>query len=205
MTASGTTLAASEGVDLGRRKALVEVTAAAGGLAIAAAAVPFVANLAPSERAKAAGAPVRADLSKLAAGELMTVEWRGQPVWVLRRTGDMVRRLADIRDRLLDPDSSRKQQPEYCRNATRSIRPDVLVAVGICTHLGCVPTFRKDVAPADLGPDWPGGFYCPCHGSKFDFAGRVYRNVPAPLNLVIPPHHYAGPTEVLIGEDRASG
>lgn len=187
------------------RRRLVAATSAAGGLAVAASAVPFVASLAPSERAKAAGAPVQADVSRLAPGEMMTVEWRGRPVWILRRTPTMIEGLQSLAGVLLDPESERDQQPEYCRNAFRSRKPETLVCVGICTHLGCVPTFRPEVAPPDLGPDWPGGWYCPCHGSRFDLAGRVYRNVPAPLNLEIPPHYFAAASTVWVGLDGESG
>lgn len=189
--------------DRGRRQ-LVVATSAAGGLAIAASAVPFVASLTPSERARSAGAPVSIDIGGLAPGEMMTAAWRGQPVWILRRTPRMIEGLHKVESRLLDPASERDQQPEYCRNEWRSRRPEVLVAVGLCTHLGCVPTFRPEVAPADLGEAWQGGYYCPCHGSRFDLAGRVYRHVPAPLNLRIPPHHYQGESSVTVGLDQES-
>jgi ubiquinol-cytochrome c reductase iron-sulfur subunit len=184
-----------------QRRRLLVATSVAGGAAVAATAVPFIASLTPSERARAQGAPVEADIASLGEGEIATVEWRGQPVWILRRTPDMIERLDDIDDLLLDPASEKPQQPPYCRNATRSIKPEVLVAVALCTHLGCVPTVRAEVAPPDLGPRWPGGFFCPCHGSKFDLAGRVYQRVPAPSNLVIPIHEYLSDTQLLIGED----
>lgn len=186
-----------------QRRQLMVVTSVLGGAAVAATAVPFVVSMAPSERARSAGAPVEADVSKLAPGELATVEWRGRPVWLMRRTPEMIERLSQIHDLLLDPNSERPQQPPYCVNDTRSIKPDLLVTVALCTHLGCVPTARREVAPPDLGPDWPGGFYCPCHGSKFDLAGRVFKNVPAPLNLEIPRHKYLADNLVLIGEDDA--
>jgi len=185
------------------RRRLVVATTVVGGAGLVASAVPFVASMAPSERARSAGASVEADLSKLEPGQLATVEWRGKPVWILHRTPEMIERLGRSDRLLLDPASARAQQPEYCRNPLRSIRPELWIAVALCTHLGCVPSVRKDVAPADLGPDWPGGFYCPCHGSKFDFAGRVFRNVPAPLNLEVPRHTFLSDAVALIGEDEA--
>ncbi|MDA8254288.1 MAG: ubiquinol-cytochrome c reductase iron-sulfur subunit [Betaproteobacteria bacterium] len=184
------------------RRKLVVAASAAGTVAAVGSAIPLVASLAPSERARAASAPVEADFSKLVPGELMTVEWRGKPVWILRRTPEMIERLKTLDTRLRDPESEKPQQPEYCQNPWRSRKPEFFIAVAICTHLGCVPTFRKEVAPADLGPEWPGGFYCPCHGSKFDFAGRVFRNVPAPLNLEVPRHKYLADTRLLVGEDQ---
>jgi len=190
--------------DAGRRKVLVAATAIAGGAGVAAVSVPFIASMLPSERARAAGAPVDVDFAKLQPGEQLTAEWRGKPIWILRRSEAMLKTLEDSghRKHLADPDSTvASQQPGYARNAFRSVKPDYLVVVPICTHLGCVPTFRPDVAPRDLGPEWPGGYFCPCHGSKFDFAGRVFRNVPAPTNLVIPPHRYLTPTSVRVGED----
>lgn len=192
------------GPDLERRRMLVTATGVVGGAAIAAASAPFIASMTPSERARASGAPVDADFAKLRPGEQLTVEWRGKPVWILRRTEAMLKALEspDHRANLVDPDSKvTSQQPAYVSNAFRSVKPEYLVVVPLCTHLGCVPSFRPDVAPADLGPKWHGGYYCPCHGSKFDFAGRVYRNVPAPTNLVIPPHRYLTPVSVRIGED----
>ncbi len=190
--------------DVERRKLLVAATGAVAGAGIAAASIPFVVSMTPSERARSAGAPVEADFVKLQPGEQLTVEWRGKPLWILRRTEAMLKALETPahRARLADLDSKvTSQQPAYARNAFRSLKPEYLVLVPICTHLGCVPTFRPEVAPPDLGPEWPGGYFCPCHGSKFDFAGRVYRNVPAPTNLVVPPHKYVTDTRVLIGED----
>jgi len=185
-----------------RREALVKATAAAGGLGLAAVAYPFLASLAPSERAKALGAPVEADLAGLALGALETTEWRGKPVWILRRTPQMLASLEQDEALLLDPDSTRtSQQPGYAQNRARSIKPEYFVTVALCTHLGCVPTFVPD--PAAVQPDWPGGFYCPCHGSKFDLAGRVFKAVPAPTNLIIPPYRYVSESRVRIGEDRA--
>ncbi|MBX3676284.1 MAG: ubiquinol-cytochrome c reductase iron-sulfur subunit [Rhodocyclaceae bacterium] len=192
------------GPDATRRR-LVVATSAVGGMAVAAAAIPFVASMAPSEKARSAGAPVEADAARLAPGELATLEWRGKPVWILHRTPEMIESLCRDTGQLLDPHSERPQQPEYCRNALRSIKPEYWVALALCTHLGCIPSIRKEVAPADLGPDWPGGYYCPCHGSKFDFAGRVFRNVPAPLNLEIPKHRFLSGTRLLIGTDETEG
>jgi ubiquinol-cytochrome c reductase iron-sulfur subunit len=189
-------------VDTGRRRFLTVATSAAGGVAAAAVATPFVMSFFPSERAKAAGAPVEVDISKLEAGQKINVEWRGKPVWVVNRTPDQVKNLAKLGSKLADPTSTVPQQPEYCKNEHRSIKPEILVAVGICTHLGCSPTFRPDLAPADLGADWLGGFYCPCHGSKFDLAARVYSGVPAPTNMEIPPHKYMSDTRLLIGDDK---
>lgn len=183
------------------RRRLLLAASATGSAAVVASVIPFVASMAPSERAKSAGAPVEADLARLAAGELMTIEWRGRPVWILRRTPAMIERMKTLDAFLADPASERSQQPVYVTNPLRSRKPEIFVAVGICTHLGCVPSFRPDAAPADLGPDWPGGFYCPCHGSKFDLAGRVYKHVPAPLNLEVPRHQYLADTRLLVGED----
>jgi ubiquinol-cytochrome c reductase iron-sulfur subunit len=190
--------------DTDRRRLLVAATGVVGAAGIAAASVPFVASMMPSERARAGGAPGDVEFAKLEPGQQLTAEWRGRPIWVLHRTEAMLKTLESpaLRLRLADPDLKvATQQPAYARNAFRSIKPEFPVLVPICTHLGCVPTFRPDVAPADLGPDSPGGYFCPCHGSKFDFAGRVYRNVPAPTNLVIPPHRYLGTTAVRIDED----
>lgn len=185
----------------GRRKFLVAATSVAGGIAGAAIATPFLLSMMPSERAKAAGAPVEVDISKLEPGMLIMVEWRGRVVWVLNRTPEMLATLKKVEGELADPNSEKDQQPEYARNSTRSIKPEILVTEGLCTHLGCSPVFRKDIAPADLGPDWLGGFFCPCHGSKFDLAGRVYKSVPAPTNMVVPPHVYLSDNRLLIGSD----
>ena len=179
-------------------------TGVAGGAALAAASIPFIASMTPSERARAAGAPVSVDVMGLEPGEQLTIEWRGVPVWILRRTEAMLKVLDDPRHlaKLADPGSEVKnQQPAYARNAYRSVKSEYLVVVAICTHLGCVPTSRPDVAPADIGADWDGGYFCPCHGSKFDLAGRVWRNVPAPTNLAIPAHHYVSETKIVIGRD----
>ena len=184
-----------------RRRFLVLATSVAGGIAGVAVATPFMLSMMPSERAKAAGAPVEVDISKLESGMLLMVEWRGKPVWILKRTPDMLESMSKVVGQLADPESEKNQQPAYAQNATRSIKPEILVVEGVCTHLGCSPVFRKDIAPADLGADWLGGFFCPCHGSKFDLAGRVYKNVPAPTNLIVPPHTYLSENELLIGSE----
>ncbi|WP_293764869.1 ubiquinol-cytochrome c reductase iron-sulfur subunit [uncultured Aquitalea sp.] len=189
-------------VDKGRRRFLTVATSAVGGVAAAGVATPFLMSFFPSERAKAAGAPVEVDISKLEPGQKINVEWRGKPVWVLSRTKEQIANLPKNDPKLVDPKSEVEQQPKYCQNEGRSIKPELLVAVGICTHLGCSPTFRPDLAPADLGPEWLGGFYCPCHGSKFDLAARVFKGVPAPKNLEIPPHKYLSDTRLLIGDDK---
>lgn len=192
----------ADGVDLKKRRTLTLATSAVGAVGAGFVIYPFLAAWAPSERAKAAGAPVEADIGKLEPGQLVTVKWRGKPVWIIRRTERNLKDLPTLNDRLLDPDSDDTgQQPDYCKNPHRSIKPEYLVAIGICTHLGCSPTYRPDVAPEDLGPEWLGGFYCPCHGSRFDLAARVYQNVPAPKNLEIPPYQYISDTRILVGVD----
>jgi len=191
---------ATEGVDLNKRRFLTNTTAVVGAVGAGFVAVPFVASWMPSERAKTAGAPVEVDISKLQAGQKVTVEWRGKPVWVVNRTERMLEDLPTLDDRLRDPKSENDQQPPYARNEYRSIKKEYLVLVGICTHLGCSPTYRPEVAPADLGPEWKGGFFCPCHGSKFDLAGRVFQGVPAPLNLVVPPYTYKTDNIIVVGE-----
>ncbi|HMX17059.1 MAG TPA: ubiquinol-cytochrome c reductase iron-sulfur subunit [Rhodocyclaceae bacterium] len=186
------------------RRRLVITLAAAGACSGAAAAIPLLASLAPSERAKAAGAPVEADVSQLPPGEMMVVEWRGKPVWIVHRTREMLGMLAALEGDLADPDSRRSLQPEDCTNRERALRPEFLVVVGICTHLGCSPGEKFHPGPASgLDASWPGGFLCPCHGSTFDLAGRVFRNKPAPTNLEVPPHRYLAPGRLLIGDDRA--
>ncbi|MCB1744487.1 MAG: ubiquinol-cytochrome c reductase iron-sulfur subunit [Gammaproteobacteria bacterium] len=185
-----------------RRRFLRRATQVVGAVGLAGAAWPFIASWEPSARARAQGAPVRADLSKLEPGQQITVAWRGKPVWILRRTDAMLDRLPELDARLRDPQSKiQSQQPAYADNAHRSLRPQYFVAVGLCTHLGCVPTLREEIAPDDLGPDWLGGYFCPCHGSRYDLAGRVYKNVPAPLNLLVPPCRFVTDTQVEIGTD----
>jgi ubiquinol-cytochrome c reductase iron-sulfur subunit len=185
----------------GRRRFLITATSVAGGIASVAWATPFILSMMPSERAKAAGAPVEVDISKLEPGMLLLVEWRGKVVWILSRTPEMLASLTTLDGKVSDPNSEKEQQPEYAKNQTRSIRPEILVTTGVCTHLGCSPVYRKEIAPADLGQDWLGGFFCPCHGSKFDLAGRVYKNVPAPTNLFVPPHVYLSENILLIGSE----
>ncbi|HEX7952229.1 MAG TPA: ubiquinol-cytochrome c reductase iron-sulfur subunit [Burkholderiales bacterium] len=193
---------ADSGVDRGKRRFLVATTSVMGGIAGVAVAVPFVMSMTPSARARAAGAPVEVDISKVEPGMMITVEWRGKPVWIVHRTPEMLATLPKIDSEVADPKSRVDQQPEYCRNEDRSIKPEYLVLVGICTHLGCSPS-QKLTAGADsgLGADWPGGFFCPCHGSKFDLAGRVFKGVPAPINLQVPPYAYLSDTRLIIGSD----
>ena len=191
----------SEKSGFSRRHFLSVATGITAGVGAVFAAVPFVASWKPSARAQALGAPVEIDISKLDDGELVRVKWRGQPVWVLRRSPEMVKQIDAVVEQLSDANSEQSEQPEYAQNAGRSIKPEVLVVVGSCTHLGCAPIERFDVAPTDLGADWVGGFYCPCHGSKFDLSGRVYAGVPAPTNLRVPPHRYIGENLILIGDD----
>lgn len=188
-------------VNQGKRRFLIAATAAMGGVAAAAVAVPFVSSMLPSERAKAAGAPVEADVGKIEPGAMITVEWRGKPVWIVNRTPEMLDLLAEHDDQLSDPKSEvASQQPGYCDNPGRSVKTNLAVLVGICTHLGCSPS-PKLQPNGDMGADWPGGFFCPCHGSKFDLAGRVFKGSPAPINLAVPPHKYLSDSIVLIGED----
>ncbi len=195
---------ATEGVDLKKRRFLTNAATVVGAVGAGFVAVPFVASWLPSERAKTAGAPVEVDISKLEEGRMMTVEWQGKPVWIVKRTPKNLKDLPTLDKELRDPGSEQPQQPVYATNEDRSIKPEVLVLVGICTHLGCSPTFRPELAPVDLGPDWKGGFFCPCHGSRFDLAGRVYQGVPAPLNLEVPPHMYKSDAMLVIGEDRGA-
>ncbi len=187
------------------RRRLLVATSAAGGAATIGAAIPFLASMLPSERARAAGAPVEVDISSLQPGQLGIFEWRGKPVWILKRTGEMLEAIKQSDAKVADPESQVQQQPDYAKNEFRSIKPEVLVMVGICTHLGCSPQEKKSEEKAEMGADWAGGFYCPCHGSKFDFAGRVFKGVPAPINLEVPPHTFLTESSVLIGEDRKGG
>lgn len=193
----------TEGVNDGRRRFLVAATSAVGVAGAVAIAVPFLGSWNPSASAKAAGAPVKADISKIEPGAMIVVEWRGKPVYVVRRTEDQLELLDTVDEFLRDPNSEvLSQQPEYVTSKGRSLRPDLLVIEGLCTHLGCAPTFRPEVGAADLGGDkWVGGFFCPCHGSRFDLAGRVFSGVPAPTNLVVPPHSFEGDNILVVGVD----
>jgi ubiquinol-cytochrome c reductase iron-sulfur subunit len=193
---------ADEELDQGKRRFLVAATSVAGGVAAGAAAVyPFAASMLPSERARAAGSPVEADISALAPGEMQTVEWRGKPVWIVRRTKEMLESVRKSDDRVADPASNKPKQPAYAKNEFRAVRPEYLVVVGICTHLGCSPVDKLKAQPEQFEANWQGGFYCPCHGSLFDLAGRVYKNKPAPDNLEVPPYKFLSDTRILIGDD----
>jgi len=196
---------AQDETDPQRRKILLAATTGMGVIGAVSVAVPFVESMQPSEAAKAAGAPVEVDIGDIAPGKLQTAEWRGKPVWILHRTPEMLSELSKLDARLADPASKKSEQPEYAANPSRARRPEFFVAIGICTHLGCVPTYRPEPGAADLGADWPGGFYCPCHGSKYDLAGRVYKNVPAPLNLEVPQYTYLSDKKLLIGSDKKTG
>ena len=186
----------SDGVDSSRRRFLTAGTVVFGASGTAAVAVPFLKSWSPSAKARSAGSPVQADISKLEPGQLIIVKWRGKPVWILRRDNKALETLTEVADELRDAESAESLQPDYAKNEHRSIKPEYLVMEGVCTHLGCSPTYRPEITA-----DFQGGFFCPCHGSKFDFAGRVYTGVPAPTNLPVPPHYYIDDGLVLIGED----
>lgn len=189
-------------VDQSKRRFLIAATSAMGGVASVAVATPLFVSWLPSERAKAAGAPVEVDIGKIEPGAMITVEWRSKPVWIINRTKEMLDSLPKVADKLADPELAIPQQPEYCKNATRSIKPEYMVMVGVCTHLGCSPSPRlKAGAESGLGEDWLGGFFCVCHGTPFDVAGRVFKGAPAPTNLIVPMHKYLTDTRLLIGED----
>ena len=200
---SGPAYRGSSEVNKSKRRFLIAATSAAGGVIGAAVAVPFLVSMEPSARARAAGAPIEVDIGRIEPGAMLTVEWRGKPVWVLNRTKPMLESLTEDTSLLADPGSNASVQPENCKNETRSIKPEYLVVIGICTHLGCSPSPMFTAGEASgLGPNWPGGFLCPCHGSRFDLAGRVFVGQPAPTNLDIPPYVYLSDTRVLIGEDK---
>ena len=194
----------NDGVNAGRRRFLVAATSVVGAAGAVGAAVPFVGSWFPSAKAKAAGAPVKVNISKIEPGQQMVAEWRGQPVFIVRRTEEALGNLDKLTDTVADPKSEASVQPEYVDPVVRSIKPEVLIVVGLCTHLGCSPSFRPEVAAPDLGADWLGGYFCPCHGSKYDMAGRVYKGQPAPLNLPVPPHSYETDSVVIIGVDQES-
>ena len=191
----------AESTGFTRRHFLTVATVVTGGAGALATAVPFVSSFKPSARAQALGAPVEVDISKLEIGALLKVEWRGRLIYILHRTDQMLASLKKDASMLKDPESKESVQPTYATNEHRSVRPEFLVMEGVCTHLGCAPRARFEVAPADLGPQWPGGFYCPCHGSRFDLAGRVFQSVPAPTNLAVPPYRYVNDNTILIGSD----
>lgn len=192
----------NDGVNAGRRRFLVAATSVVGAAGAVGAAVPFVGSWFPSAKAKAAGAPVKVNISKIEPGQQIVAEWRGQPVFILNRTEEMLQALPKLNAELADPGSQASVQPEYVNPEARSIKPEILVLVGLCTHLGCSPSFRPEVAPADLGAQWLGGYFCPCHGSRYDLAGRVYKSQPAPLNLPVPPHSYESADVIVLGVDQ---
>lgn len=191
--------------NLTRRKVLTAATGVVGAAGATFLAVPFVSSWQPSEKAKAAGAPVEADLSQMQPGQMITISWRGKPVWVVKRTPRMLELLPTLNSHLRDPHSDASEQPAYCKNEYRSSKEDTLVVIGICTHLGCAPLYRPAEKSADMGDDWKGGFFCPCHGSTYDLAGRVFQGVPAPKNLEIPPYRYLSDSVIRVGEDPEEG
>ncbi len=190
----------TDGVNTSRRMWLIGATAAVGAVGVVGAAVPFVRSWNPSAKAKAAGAPIEVDVSPIQPGQMIVVKWRGRPVWFLHRTQEELASLKTVESLLRDPNSEDPQQPDYCKNTWRSIKPEMLVLVGICTHLGCSPLYVPE--KGKIEPSWEGGFFCPCHGSKYDLAGRVYAGVPAPKNLVVPPYSYTGATVITVGVDK---
>lgn len=193
---------ADDEIDYRRRRILTGAATAVGGVGVAYVATPFILSMEPSLKAQAAGAPVDVDVSKLQVGQLLTVEWRGKPIWILRRNQEILDRMKQVDDLLRDPNSDElSQQPTYAKNEYRSIKPEIMVMEGICTHLGCAPTYRPEIAPADLGAEWKGGFFCPCHGSRYDLSGRVYAGVPAPSNLKVPPYRFVTDSRIMIGVD----
>ncbi len=192
-------------VNHSRRRFLTAVTSVVGAAGAVGVAIPFIGSWNPSAKAKAAGAPVRINLAAIEPGQMITEEWRGKPVFIVRRTDEALAGLKKVVDEVSDPNSEVEQQPSYAQNETRSIRPEFMIMLGVCTHLGCAPQFRPDVGAKDMGGDaWQGGFFCPCHGSKFDLAGRVYKSVPAPINLEVPPHTYETDTTIVVGIDGGS-
>ena len=191
----------TKNIDQGRRRFLTTAATVVGGVGAVAAAVPFVSNMNPSAKTKAIGAPVEVDISKLEPGGRMIEKWQGKPVWILRRTGEMLKDISSLNDKVSDPASDDSAQPDYAKNEFRAREDEFLVVIGICTHLGCSPNFVMKEEGDSIAADWKGGFFCPCHGSRFDLAGRVFKGVPAPRNLVIPPYKFISPTRLLIGDD----
>ena len=197
---------ADQPVNQGRRRFLTATTAVVGAVGAGFVAVPFIKSWNPSARAKLAGAPITADISALAEGQRLVLEWRGQPIWIVRRSKQMLDVLPTLDDRLRDPKSTNlDQQPEYAKNEFRSIKPEISVLVGLCTHLGCSPEMKAEIKPEPFDPQWKGGYFCPCHKSRFDMAGRVFDGVPAPINLLVPPHHYENDATIVIGVDPSKG
>ncbi|MBI4005718.1 MAG: ubiquinol-cytochrome c reductase iron-sulfur subunit [Gammaproteobacteria bacterium] len=192
-------------IDRQRRRFLTTAATIVGGVGVAATSIPFISTMTPSAKTKAIGAPVEVDVGELQPGQMMRVKWQGKPVWILRRNEKTLSDLESLDTAVRDPDSKIEQQPPYAKNAHRSINPEYLVVVGICTHLGCSPNYFSATDQHDLGSDWKGGFFCPCHGSRFDLAGRVFKGVPAPTNLVVPPHKFVGSMHIIIGEDTVTG
>ncbi|MFQ5659116.1 MAG: ubiquinol-cytochrome c reductase iron-sulfur subunit [Gammaproteobacteria bacterium] len=195
----------NDGIDKGRRRFLTTTATVVGGAGAVATAVPFISTMTPSARARAIGAPVEVEIGDIKTGELKIVQWQGKPVWILRRGKQSLENLTELDTQVRDPDSKEGQQPGYAQNEYRSIKPEYLIVIGLCTHLGCSPSYVPAGAESDLGADWKGGFFCPCHGSRFDLAGRVFKGVPAPLNLLVPPYQYLSDTHILIGADSGSG
>lgn len=190
-----------DGIDKDRRRFLTTTATAVGGVGAVATAVPFISTMTPSAKVKAIGGPVEVDISDIAPGERKIVKWQGKPVWILHRKKETLEELPALDEELRDPESEEQQQPDYAKNEYRSINPDYLVVIGLCTHLGCSPSYIPKEMDNDLGPDWEGGFFCPCHGSTFDLAGRVFKEVPAPSNLLVPPYKFLTETRILIGDD----
>ena len=209
MSTNSTAEGMTEGIDdKGRRRFLIAATTVVGAVGVGFTAVPFILSMQPSAKTQAAGAPVEVDISKIEPGQRLTVEWRGKPIWIVRRTEENLQELESLNNMLRDPNSEETtQQPQYAQNATRSIKPEYLVVIGICTHLGCSPSYvrKDDPQAASIKAGWKGGFFCPCHGSFFDLAGRVYQGVPAPLNLVVPPYTYLSETKIMVGVDQKEG
>ena len=190
------------GVNTGRRRFLVAATSAVGAAGAVGVATPFIKSWNPSAKAKAAGAPVKVNLSKLEPGQQIVVEWRGKPVFVVRRTPEMLAEIKAVDSKVRDPDSDKSEQPDYAKNEYRSVKDEYLILVGLCTHLGCSPKYLPEVKPMEFDADWKGGYHCPCHGSRFDLAGRVYKGVPAPTNLDVPPYSYESDSVIVIGQDK---